>query len=859
MPETLLEKGIPTKTLNELAKKEKLGTGKPPISEFHYWWTRKPLITSRAVLLSALSDTLSAKELGALIGLDGNGRVKPAFYDEPWKRAPAYRLVLARARELYGEQLKVYDPFAGSGMIGFEALRLGLSVELSDYNPVAYLIMKATIEYPKKYGVKLADDVEKEGKRIIEEMRKELGEFYPKHGGREVKAYIWAWAVKCPTCGKVTPLVNDWRLSEEEYLAYTVVGDDLRFEVKKGKSPEGNVVRGEGRCLFCDMIIRNEDIARDIRENKREILLALALEGKEFSADVEEHMEAFKKASEHLKQRMDELAPYIPDEEVPTTDPLHVPLRYYPYWRDLFNDRQLLVLATLAKKVKETAERYRRERGEEYGRAASAALAAWVAKHVDHNCRATHWVSSIFVIGDALASRGISVMWKHAEINPLVKFSGSLSGMLNDVVDALRFSADKLSGTSGSVEIRLASALSPPAAAGKYSLIVTDPPYYDDVAYGELSEFFYVWERRILEGFFPEAFSASHVDVSESIDACGDRSPDTFYSRLEAALTNLYSALEDDGLLVLFYAHRSMDLWKSVADSLWKVGFQITSAVPLSTESENNVIAQGKNNIYYSLVLTARKRRERLETTLGALEEEIEREIRGRLELVRDFNYKQGELSLWAVGVALRVMTKYGKIESFSAESVASTALEYAQRVTLSVFLGEDMKSVLGREINLDRETQFYLNVLKGGTRELDSDEFNRLVKSSGVVEGELLRKGLVVKSGGKKVRMVVRDAFERAGEVEGYDRIKGSSIIDEIHRCFVDFNRKPGFDVIEEHAKNAALPLPDFLGVIKMIDHYCHSSEALRGAECAVSGRILDAAKRYLGTRGGNLDKWLQ
>jgi len=175
------------------------------------------------------------------------------------------------------------------------------------------------------------------------------------------------------------------------------------------------------------------------------------------------------------------------------------------------------------------------------------------------------------------------------------------------------------------------------------------------------------------------------------------------------------------------------------------------------------------------------------------------------------------------------------------------------------VFLREDMKSVLGREINLDRETQFYLAVLKGGTRELDNDEFNRLVKSSGVIEDELLRKGLVVKRGGKKVRLIVRDAFERAGEVEGYDRVKGSSIIDEIHRCFVAFNRKPGFDVIEEHAKNAALPLPDFLGVIKMINYYCDLSKALSGAECAVSGRILDAEKRYLGTRGGNLDKWLQ
>ncbi|MFP3131623.1 MAG: DUF1156 domain-containing protein, partial [Nitrososphaeria archaeon] len=407
MPETLLEKGIPTKELNELAKKEKLG--RPPINEFHYWWTRKPLITSRAVLLSALSDTLSVKELEALIGLDANKMRKPAFYEEPWKLAnlaPAYRRVLARARELYGEELKVYDPFAGSGMIGFEALRLGLSAELSDYNPVAYLIMKATIEYPKKYGMKLADDVEKEGKRIIEEMKKELGEFYPKHGGKEVKAYIWAWAVKCPRCGKVTPLVNDWQLSEEEYLAHSVVNGELKFEVKKGKSPEGNMVRGEGRCLFCDMIIKNEDIVRDIRENKREILLALALEGKEFSADVKEHIEAFKKASEYLKQKIDELAPYIPDEEMPYEGRGQLSASsYLLYWRDLFNDRQLLVLATLAKKVKETAERYRREHGEDYGRAVAAALAAWVAKHVDFNSRPTTLVSVRYTIGHALANR----------------------------------------------------------------------------------------------------------------------------------------------------------------------------------------------------------------------------------------------------------------------------------------------------------------------------------------------------------------------------------------------------------------------------------------------------------------------
>ncbi|MDP7982665.1 MAG: DUF1156 domain-containing protein, partial [Conexivisphaerales archaeon] len=381
---TLLEKGIRTKLLNDAAKKEKLG--RPPISEFHYWWTRKPLITSRAVLLAALSDELKVDELEGLAGLNGEEGIP--FKRKPWKEGYAiytrlYERIMRRARELYGEDLTVYDPFAGSGMIGFEALRLGLNVELADYNPVAYLIMKATIEYPKKFGRRLADDVEREGNRIIEELRSELGEFYPGHDGKEVKAYIWAWAVKCKWCGNVTPLVNDWRLSEDEYIEPSVVGGELRFEVKHGKSPEGNVARGDGRCLFCGREISNDDVIQDVRENKREVLLAVALEGKEFSTDVAKQKEAFERASARLREELEsgELARFVPNEEIQSNGTVRAE-KYLPLWRHLFNDRQLLVLASLARKIRETAERYA-VKDEEYGRAVAAALAAWLAKHVN--------------------------------------------------------------------------------------------------------------------------------------------------------------------------------------------------------------------------------------------------------------------------------------------------------------------------------------------------------------------------------------------------------------------------------------------------------------------------------------------
>ncbi|MGC8970021.1 MAG: DUF1156 domain-containing protein [Conexivisphaera sp.] len=850
---TLLEKGIKTKLLNDAAKKEKLG--RPPISEFHYWWTRKPLITSRAVLLAALSDELKVDELEGLAGLNGEEGIP--FKRKPWKEGYAiytrlYERIMRRARELYGEDLTVYDPFAGSGMIGFEALRLGLNVELADYNPVAYLIMKATIEYPKKFGRRLADDVEREGNRIIEELRSELGEFYPGHDGKEVKAYIWAWAVKCKWCGNVTPLVNDWRLSEDEYIEPSVVGGELRFEVKRGKSPEGNVARGDGRCLFCGREISNDDVIQDVRENKREMLLAVALEGKEFSTDVAKQKEAFERASARLREELEsgELARFVPNEEIQSNGTVRAE-KYLPLWRDLFNDRQLLLLASLARKIRETAERYA-VKDEEHGRAVAAALAAWLAKHVDRNSRATLWDSSAFKIGHALTNRGLSMTWKHAETNPLVKFSGSLQSMLHDVVDALRFAADELEGT-GRVEIRLASALRPPRR--RYRLIVTDPPYYDDVPYGELSEFFYVWERRVLEDFFPEAFASSHVDVSESIDVGGGRSPDTFYARLGAAISNLRDSLEDDGLLVLFYAHRSVEVWEMVADLIWRSGFQITGALPISTENENNVIAQGKRSVYYSLVLTARRREENApEARESEVLEEIRRELEENRKRLNELDYDQGELYLWTVGVALRVLTRYSGVKSFTSRGVARTALEYAYEVGSRFFVDYDMEREIGRRLELDGETLFYLSVLRGGRRELDYSEFNQIAKSQGLNQDAMEAKGLVRRIPGKNVKIRVNDAFSRGPlvEKEGESAIKGNSAVDWLHRCILAFSARPSLSVVAEHARGAGLSVDDFLALAKMVRFY-ETRNGLGDGEVAALGEILKYAKEY-----GGLDRWL-
>ncbi len=885
-PEVLLERGIPTKKVNEYAKMEKLDHGSSALSLIHYWWTRKPLIVCRTVLLSAIADNITPNELESVAF--GSADARTPYKEKTWEKSNTfeiYKRIMARAKEIYGNDLTIYDPFAGSGMIGFEALRMGLNVELSDVNPVAYLIMKATIEYPKKYGSKLLNDVKREGERIIREMREELKDLYPPHrwtdestngvNQAEVKAYIWAWGVKCPSCGRVTPLVNDWAVSREEYISYKVEGDSLKFEIKRGKSPEGNVRRGEGRCLFCDMKITNEEIKEDIRENKREVLLAVALNRNKYSADVSQHETGVMKASEILNEKMNELFPYLPNIEIVKDKRNLASSNYLSLWSDLFNDRQKVLVATLAKKIKETGLAYAEKGDREYAKAVVAVLSSWVGNVVNFNSRVAAWQPQAFTMGTSVMNNGIGLMWKHAEPNPLIKFSGSLQNMLENVLTGLKFSIDQIShvkdgnnltgiadqiGTESNpiIAIRLASALSPPDK--KYKLIITDPPYYDDKPYAELSEFFYVWEKPVLEDFFPEAFSNSHVDSSESIDVGGDRTPEMFYARFEAAISNLYDALDDDGLLVMFYAHKNMEVWEKISDMLWKKGFHVTSAIPLSTENENNPVARGKNSVYYSLVMTARKRIGEEATTLPELFREVKNEIIERMSDVKGFNYTQGELFLWGVGVALKVITRYSKIESFSNESVSATALDYAQTVLMDVLLESDMEDVFHSKIALDDVTKFYLLALRGAEKELDYDEFNKLIKASGINEKDLFDRNMIGrKSDGKKARIVIKDAFERAGEDFGTENIKGNSIIDIIHRAIVEFDKNKSFSRVGAYANNNGIHLDYFLDVLILMHRY-ESAEGskFRGSkEVETIEKIMEAASKYLPNSGLNLDPY--
>ncbi|MGC9209552.1 MAG: DUF1156 domain-containing protein [Nitrososphaeria archaeon] len=814
----LLERGIPTDRLDEVARKEKLG--RPPISEMHYWWTRKPLIVSRAVILAAvLSDE---KKWEDYVGLNSKSN-RPLFYDKPWRMDHSY--LLSEAKKLYGDDLTLLDPFAGSGMIPFEALRMGFNVVAVDYNPVAYMIMMATLVYPKKYGIKLYSDVKKNAEEIMAELKKELGDLY----GDKDLAYIWAFTVKCPSCGRETPLVNDWALDRRAELIYTGYKENGELYIGRGgKPPEPTVSGAEGRCAFCGRKISNSEIVKQIREKPREIMIGKLKQNasRYFDVSSESDRNVLERAEERLKNSFRELKDFIPFEEMPTDGTIRA-AKYLPLWKDLFNPRQLLLFASMAKKIRERVDRLA-ESNPEYAKAVGTYLSMWLAKCIDRSSRVTQWHSSGIKIGDSLALRGLSMTWRYAEPNPFARFSGSLSGMLHDVLDGLLFSINELEN-SGNAVVRLGSAMQ---LEGKYKLIITDPPYADDVPYGELSDFFYVWHRRTVGHLY--GFTGLLTDKSEEIDVGGNRSEDDYWSRFRIATKKLRDALTDDGLLVIFFAHRRNEIWEGVVDSFIRSGLRITMTTPISTENENNVIAQGKRSIYYSLIITARKRLENKVGTLEEVKKEVSERLKERLPELEQMYENQGKLMLAATGVALEVLTQYSEIKSFNMSNAAKTALEFAQEMLMHELIKKDWEKVNGSEPRLDRETEFYLYVLRGKSRKMDYDAFNQMVKASGVNEKLLFEKGLAKKEG-RWIEIV---------GVPERSNIIGSSIIDWVHRLLFDYSVKPSVKLIDEYSAKSGLPQDVLLGVLRMINSY-----GLGDEEQKIVSKFLGA---YKDIRGG-------
>jgi adenine-specific DNA methylase len=309
----------------------------------------------------------------------------------------------------------------------------------------------------------------------------------------------------------------------------------------------------------------------------------------------------------------------------------------------------------------------------------------------------------------------------------------------------------------------------------KFKFIITDPPYYDDVAYPELLQFFQVWHHRTLGDLLSIPSTPS---VSEEISVGGDRDEETFEKRLQVAIRKMHGLLDDDGVLTMFYAHSSVKGWKYVLEALRKVGFHVTSTVTLMTESEENFLARGKSSVFHSLVITARKRRGDKTTTIMDVEEEIRRKIEENYPNLEKTYGKKDRMNLIVAvsGMVIETITAYSDVTSF-AKNTADYALEMGQRFLIEAFA----KRTLDVD-HADSKTMVYTWFRSNPIQDyIDFSEFNQTLKALGTGEEAVANIIERAKDDRSKVRLL--DFSERGTlEIDGTEPLTAQSIIDAVH-----------------------------------------------------------------------------
>lgn len=824
----LIEVALPLEAINQASAREKsIRHGHP--STLHLWWARRPLAACRAVLFASIVDDPSS-----------HPEKFPTEEAQEQERQRLFRIieelvkwensnnetVLGAAREeimkaTNGNPPPVLDPFCGGGSIPLEAQRLGLEAYGSDLNPVAVLITKALIEIPPKFAGRppvnpearrkldhsggwpkargLAEDVRYYGKWMRDEAEHRIGHLYPKAklpDGKEAMVIAWLWArtVKCPNpaCGAQMPLVRSFALStkkgKETWVEPVIdaVMKTVRFEVRKGKGsvPEGTVNRRGARCVVCGVNAPLDHVRAEGRASRMSAqLMAIAAEGERgrtYLAPNEEHERAAAQAEPHG----------VPETDLPERA---LSFRVQGYGmtkhRDLFTPRQLAALTTFIDLVGEARDRVIEDaqatglandaRGIEasgmgmqaYADAVATYLTFAVSRMTDYLCTIATWASNpqMEIVRSTFSRQAIPMTWDFAESNPFASSSGSLEILLGWIEKAvIRLPA------KGKAEVhQLDATVARHSARFMYS---TDPPYYDNIGYADLSDFFYAWLRPALKRVYPELMSTIQVPKSQELVATpyrfdGDRNRARmfFEEGLGKAFKQMRGTQHVEVPLTVYYAFKQTEAeeedandiasgmqastgWETMLEGLLQAGFSINGTWPVRTERSGRSISIGTNALASSIVLVCRPRPENAPlATRREFLNALKRELPDALKKLQHGNIAPVDLAQAAIGPGMAVFSRYSKVvESDGSAMRVRTALQLINQ-TLDEVLAE-------QESEYDAETrwavawfdQYGLNEGAYGTAETLSKAKNTSV--SGMDEA-----GITVSRAGK-VRLLRRD-----------------------------------------------------------------------------------------------------
>ncbi|GLI53726.1 DUF1156 domain-containing protein [Thermodesulfovibrio yellowstonii] len=845
MKKSFIEESFPVREVSEHSAREK-NIRHGHISTLHIWWARRPLASSRATIYASLIPPPETPE-------EWNNERNFIIELSKWENSLESKIIskaIEKIRKANGNRpLRMLDPFAGGGSIPLEAMRLGLEAHAIDYNPVAVLILKCTLEYPQKFGkpvkVKVKEgmyEIEKEinpllkevkkwGSWVLEEAKKEIGRFYqPDPDGSVPVGYIWARTIPCqnPACGAEIPLMRQFWLAKKDKKKVSlfpyVEGKEVKFKIvgtgygpmPEGFEPEeGTISRAHAKCLVCGGVVDDKTTRKLFQEGKAgQRMVAVVLtgkgEGKKYRLATEKDMEIFKEAEKYLEEKREKLMMEwgidpVPDEPLPPKETLGFRVQRYGMlkWGDLFNSRQKLALITFVEKVRDWIKDSVNENNK-FKKSVLTYLALILSRSIPFYSVITRWEPMRETPANVFGRQALPMMWDYIDINPLSNVTGSLNQNLEWIILVLEHLNKSQTLHSEPIindSVSQASATSLPYPDNYFDAVFTDPPYYDNVPYSYLSDFFYVWLKRTVGDLYPELFATPLTPKTQEIVAYShteggfEAGKRFFEENLKKSFQEIHRVLKPEGVAVIVYAHKSTAGWETLINSLLDCGLVITASWPVDTEMKERLRANESAALASSIYLVARKIKRIPVGYFNEVKDEIRQHLQTKLHKLWQEGVSGSDFFIAGIGSAIEVFGKYEKVMDYEGNIIrADKLLEFVREIVTDYAVREILHNGVAGEIS--PLTRFYiLYRWLFGEAKAEFDEARKLAGSCGFELSNYFGKSFIRK---EKEFIKVLGPQDRDLDTNPEAITPNTELIDILHKCLKLWNMGKSDDILK-------------------------------------------------------------
>ena len=761
----------------------------------------------------------------------------------------------------------VFDPFAGGGAIPLEAARLGCRSYGNDINPVAHIIERGSAEFPQKYGKpiryteaefrriygkegvdmlgekgfvfsngiveipnRLAWDVEFYAKRILRETEKEVGWMYPSdEKGNKPIAFYWVRTAKCsnPSCGAIVPMLKGFDLvhtnSKQFYLDPIIEGKSISFSIKQGRSSSSSWNnRGNVTCPCCGSLTSVSQVKEQSKKNRLSpILVATIYEtknGKKYDLPTAQQVKVLSTPIEVIDRPSESMQR---NSNGGDTFPWG-----FTKWGDLFSDRQLFMLSHFVTQIKEIG---RLTDNEDYGNVIETYMALWFDRIALINTSFSRYDTSRENVQHMYNRQAIAMVSDFPESNPFCESSGCA---LNQLDWVLRYIESESSNSYGASFSNASSGDKEQFEKKQLSVVVTDPPYYDAIAYGDISDFFYIWMKKILCDIYPLNFATPLTPKTEECTALRHHHNDNEIEakkHFENKLTDIFDAIErqTSDVVSIMFAHQSTEAWTTLCNSILNARMNITGSWPMDTELANRTLAISSSALESSVTVSCRPSERQGFAEYKEVKRAIEKNVKEEVNKLYELGFRGADLLTACFGQAVSEFGKYEIVEKSNGDRVTvAELLELAREAAFNALL----EGVQG-----DNFTKFYLGWLQlNGMSSTDYDDVTKFTRVGLPIDvKEVFSQGLLVKEpSGNKQHLATA-----AEHLEG-DHIAGTRdtdlLIDQAHRAILfykDENRPALLKLLRDiNAQDANASFWRLLASLKELLPACDDLKQVQG-----------------------------